>query len=214
MEIAELAAIVTGGGSGLGAATVRLLARRGARVTIIDRDPVAGERIARETGGLFVGADVCDETEVREAIAAGEAAHGVARILVNCAGISELVPTVDEHGAAHSLVTFRRVIDINLIGTFNVLSQYAARLCTADMIDEERGVIVNTSSIAAYDGVAGQAAYIWRRAIFGLSRSLRGHFSARWSMRCRRTTRRRWPRSSRTRAGSASPTSSRGSSNA
>jgi NAD(P)-dependent dehydrogenase (short-subunit alcohol dehydrogenase family) len=180
MDIAQLAAIVTGGGSGLGAATVRLLARRGARVTIIDRDPVAGERIARETGGLFVGADVCDEAEVRAAITAGEAAHGVARILVNCAGISELVPTVDEHGAAHSLATFRRVIDINLIGTFNVLSQFAARLCTADMIGEERGVIVNTSSIAAYDGVAGQAAYsASKNAIIGMTLPIARDLAAR-----------------------------------
>ncbi|QEH77860.1 SDR family NAD(P)-dependent oxidoreductase [Sphingomonas sp. C8-2] len=170
MEIEGLAAIVTGGGSGLGAATVRRFARRGAKVTIVDRDPVAGQRLAEETGGIFVQADVCDEGEVGAAIMAGEAAHGVARILVNCAGVSELWPTVGEDGQPHSLAVFRRVIDINLVGTFNALSQFAARLCTVGPIGEERGVIVNTSSIAAFEGIAGQAAYsASKNAIVGMT---------------------------------------------
>lgn len=170
MEIDGVAAIVTGGGSGLGAATARLLATRGANVTILDRDSTAGERTASETGALFVECDVTGEASVRAALDAAEARHGIARILINCAGISEIVKTVDEDGLPHPLDAFRRIIDINLIGTFNTLSQFAARLCAADPIGEERGVIVNTSSIAAFDGIAGQAAYgASKNAIVGMS---------------------------------------------
>ena len=172
MNIEGLATIVTGGGSGLGAATVRLFAQRGAKVTILDRDAAGGQRVAGETGSVFVQTDVCDEDQVRAALEAGEAAHGIARILVNCAGVSELLPTLAD-GKPHSLAAFRRVIDINLIGTFNVLSQFAARLCAADLIGEERGVIVNTSSIAAYEGIAGQAAYsASKSAIIGMTQPI------------------------------------------
>jgi NAD(P)-dependent dehydrogenase (short-subunit alcohol dehydrogenase family) len=170
MDIEGLPAIVTGGGSGLGAATARHLALRGARVAIFDRDAVAGERSASDSGAIFIACDVSDEESVRDAIAGAETQHGVARILVNCAGISDLIPTVGETGNPHSLAAFRRIIDINLVGTFNVLSQFSARLCTIDPIGEERGVIVNTSSIAAFDGIAGQAAYsASKNAIVGMS---------------------------------------------
>ena len=170
MEIDGVAAIVTGGGSGLGAAAARLLAARGAKVAILDRDAVAGKANAAQTGALFSECDVTCEASVKAALDAAEGRHGIARILVNCAGISDLIRTVDESGAPHPLDAFRRIIDINLIGTFNTLSQFAARLCTADPIGEERGVIVNTSSIAAFDGIAGQAAYgASKNAIVGMS---------------------------------------------
>lgn len=170
MEISGVAAIVTGGGSGLGAATAKLLAARGAKVAIFDRDPIAGKRNAAETGALFSECDVTCETSVKAALDTAEAQHGIARILVNCAGISDLIKTVDDEGLAHPLDAFRRIIDINLIGTFNTLSQFAARLCAIDPIGEERGVIINTSSIAAFDGIAGQAAYsASKNSIAGMS---------------------------------------------
>lgn len=170
MEINGLSAIVTGGGSGLGAATARHLVMRGAKVAIFDRDVFAGERSASDSGATFIACDVSEEESVRDAIAGAESKNGVARILVNCAGISDLIPTVDATGNPHSLAAFRRIIDINLIGTFNVLSQFSARLCTVDLVGEERGVIVNTSSIAAFDGIAGQAAYsASKNAIVGMS---------------------------------------------
>lgn len=170
MDIRSAAAIVTGGGSGLGAATARLLAARGAKVAILDRDLVAGERTASECGSLFLECDVTCEAGVKAALDAAEAQHGVARILVNCAGVSDLMKTVDDDGAPHPIDAFRRILDINLVGTFNTLSQFAARLCTIDPIGEERGVIVNTSSIAAFDGIAGQAAYAAsKNAIVGMS---------------------------------------------
>lgn len=170
MEIGGVAAIVTGGGSGLGAATAKLLAARGAKVAILDRDPVAGARSAAELGVFFTECDVADEASVKAALQMAENRHGIARILVNCAGISDLIPTVDESGAPHPLGAFRRIIDINLVGTFNTLSQFAARLCQAEPIGEERGVIINTSSIAAFEGIAGQAAYsASKNAIIGMS---------------------------------------------
>lgn len=169
MDISGSAAIVTGGGSGLGAATARLLAERGAKVTILDRDTGAGAASAAITGGLFLECDVTDEARVGACLAEAEARHGIARILVNCAGISDLIPVVGESGAPHPLAAFRRIIDINLVGTFNVLAQFSARLCSAPKLGEERGVIVNTSSIAAFDGLAGQAAYAAsKNAIIGM----------------------------------------------
>ncbi|PQM26948.1 3-hydroxyacyl-CoA dehydrogenase [Sphingopyxis lindanitolerans] len=170
MEIDGVAAIVTGGGSGLGAATARLLAARGAKVAIFDLNAVAGERNAAEAGAFFAECDVTCETSVKAALDAAESRNGIARILVNCAGISDLIPTVGEDGVPHPLHDFRRMIDINLTGTFNTLSQFAARLCATDPIGEERGVIVNTSSIAAFDGISGQAAYsASKNAIVGMS---------------------------------------------
>lgn len=170
MDIKGIAAIVTGGGSGLGAATAQLLAAQGAKVTILDRDTIAGECIAAKTGAYFAECDVTSEEGVRSALETSEARHGIARILVNCAGISDLIQTVDGTGRPHSLDAFRRIIDINLIGTFNMLSQFAAQLSSVEPIGEERGVIINTSSIAAFDGIAGQAAYgASKSAIVGMS---------------------------------------------
>lgn len=159
MDIAQQAAIVTGGASGLGAATARALAQGGAKVTIFDRDAGKGPAFAQEIGAAFQAVDVTDAQAVAQAVIDAEGLHGVARILVNCAGIGPPAKVVNRDGAPLPLADFARVININLMGTFNVLSQFAARLQAAEVSDEERGVIVNTASVAAYDGQIGQAAY-------------------------------------------------------
>ena len=159
MDLDGIAAIVTGGASGLGAATAAMLARGGAKVALFDLDAERGEAKAKELGGSFTKVDVADDASVEAAVAAAEAAHGVARVLVNCAGIAPPSRTVNREGRPHALSLFRKVIEVNLIGTFNVLSKVAARLVTADRVGEERGVIINTASVAAYDGQIGQAAY-------------------------------------------------------
>ncbi|QUT06548.1 SDR family NAD(P)-dependent oxidoreductase [Sphingobium phenoxybenzoativorans] len=159
MELKGLAAIVTGGASGLGGATAKLLAEGGAKVAIFDLNEEAGEAHARAIGGIFVKANVSDEASVTAALDAAEAQHGVARILVNCAGVAPAIKTVGKENAPHPMDQYRRAIEINLIGTFLMISRFAARLAAADAIGEERGVIVNTASVAAYDGQIGQAAY-------------------------------------------------------
>jgi NAD(P)-dependent dehydrogenase (short-subunit alcohol dehydrogenase family) len=159
VEIEGLAAVVTGAASGLGAATAAILSAAGANVTILDRDRAAGEAHAQAIGGRFVEADVTDADGIEAALIEAEASFGVARILVNCAGIAPAIKTVGRDGVAHKLVDFRRAVEINLVGTFNVLSQFAARLIPAEPVGEERGVIINTASVAAYDGQMGQAAY-------------------------------------------------------
>lgn len=159
MQLTGNAAIVTGGASGLGAATAEMLAQAGALVTIFDLDSLRGEAKAAEIGGRFQLVNVTDDADVAAGLAAAEAAHGVARVLVNCAGIAPPQKTVGRELQAHSLDQFRRVIEVNLIGTFNVLSKFATRLAAAPLIGEARGVIVNTASVAAYDGQVGQAAY-------------------------------------------------------
>jgi NAD(P)-dependent dehydrogenase (short-subunit alcohol dehydrogenase family) len=159
MDINGVAAIVTGGASGLGGATARLLASKGAKVTIFDLNAEVGQVTAQEIGGLFLPVDVSDEASVSDAIAKAEAAHGVARILVNCAGIATAMRIVDKNGDPHPLALFRKAVEVNLIGTFNMISKFAARLIAAKIEGEEAGVIVNTASVAAYDGQVGQAAY-------------------------------------------------------
>lgn len=159
MELNDIAAIVTGGASGLGEATAKALAAKGAKVTIFDLNEELGGALASEIGGRFAKVDVTSEPDVGEAIAAAEAAHGVARVLVNCAGIAVGIKTVGRNNAVHPLDTFRKVIEVNLIGTFNVISQIAGRLCAAEPIGEERGVIISTASVAAFEGQVGQVAY-------------------------------------------------------
>ena len=159
MQINQVAAIVTGGASGLGAATAAMLAARGAKVTIFDRDLAAGEAHAAAIGGRTAAVDVTDDAAIEMALAEAETAHGVARILVNCAGIAPAIKTVGKENVPHPLDAFRRAVEINLIGSFAVIARFAARLAAADAIGEERGVIVNTASVAAYDGQIGQAAY-------------------------------------------------------
>ncbi|MFT4623269.1 MAG: NAD(P)-dependent dehydrogenase (short-subunit alcohol dehydrogenase family) [Myxococcota bacterium] len=159
MKIDGTSAIVTGGASGLGAATAKALSDAGAKVTLFDLNEEAGQAHAAAIGGLFVKVDVADEQSVIDGVAAAREAHGAARILVNCAGIGPASKTVGRKGP-HSLALFKKVIDVNLGGTFNVL-----RLAAADMVNNEpnaggeRGVIVNTASVAAFDGQMGQAAY-------------------------------------------------------
>lgn len=159
MELNGVAAIVTGGASGLGGATARLLAARGAKVAIFDVNAEAGEAAAAGIGGAFFKVDVTDDAAVAAAVAAAEACHGIARVLVNCAGIAPAARTVGRDGAPHALDVFRKTIEINLIGTFNVLSKAAARMVAAEPLGEERGVIVNTASVAAFEGQVGQSAY-------------------------------------------------------
>lgn len=159
MDLRDIAAIVTGGASGLGAATGAALAAAGAKVTLLDRDRTRGEAHAAEIGGRFEAVDVTDDTAVAAALDAAQAAHGVARVLVNCAGIAPAARVVNREGLPHALALFRTVIEVNLIGTFCVAAAFAARLSKADTVGEERGVIVNTASVAAFDGQIGQAAY-------------------------------------------------------
>ena len=159
MRIKGLAAVVTGGASGLGAATVRKLAAEGAKVGIFDLDPEKGEALAREVDGRFIRVDVTDEAAVVVGLDAAEASHGTARILVNCAGVCPGARTVDRDGQAHALDVFRRAIEINLVGTFGMTAKFAARAASADEIDGERAVIINTASVSAFDGQIGQAAY-------------------------------------------------------
>lgn len=158
MDISNTAAVVTGGASGLGAATVQRLIAAGARVAVFDLDESRGAALAAETGALFVKVDVSSSDSVSAGLSEAEARHGVARIIVNCAGVGPAIKTVSR-GEPFPLETFRKVIDINLVGTFNVLSKAAARMSELDLIGEERGVVINTASVAAFDGQIGQAAY-------------------------------------------------------
>ncbi|RLT98726.1 3-hydroxyacyl-CoA dehydrogenase [Ketobacter sp.] len=158
-DINGLAAIVTGGASGLGAATAEMLAQCGAKVTIFDMNEEAGAAHADKIGGDFIKVDVTNEENVAQALATAEANHGVARILVNCAGIATGAKTVGKENRPHPLAQFRKTIEINLIGTFTVITHFASRLAAAEPIGEERGVIVNTASVAAFEGQMGQAAY-------------------------------------------------------
>jgi NAD(P)-dependent dehydrogenase (short-subunit alcohol dehydrogenase family) len=159
MEISGLSAVVTGGASGLGKASAQMLAAAGAKVAVFDLNAEAGEAVAREIGGVFVAVDVTDNASVAAGLDAAEAAHGTARLLVNCAGIATAVKTVGKDNAPHPLDSFRKTIEVNLIGTFNMISKFAARAAALEEIDGERGVIVNTASIAAYEGQIGQVAY-------------------------------------------------------
>lgn len=154
-----MAAIVTGGASGLGAATARRLAAGGAKIAIFDLNADAGSALATDIGGAFFATDVTRDDSVTQSLAAAEALHGPARILVNCAGIAPAIRIVAKDGSPHSLESFRKAVEINLVGTFNMISKFSARLIAANIADEEVGVIVNTASVAAYDGQVGQAAY-------------------------------------------------------
>lgn len=161
MNINGLAAIVTGGASGLGAATAEMLSKHGAKVAIFDLNTEWGTAKAADIGGHFIRVDVTDETSVTNAIAEAEGLHGKARILVNCAGIGPPAKVIARDGTPLPLADFAKIININLIGSFNVLSKFAARIFDAEPLtaDGERGVIINTASVAAYEGQIGQAAY-------------------------------------------------------
>ncbi len=162
----QISAIVTGGASGLGAGTARALAGKGVKVALLDLNQEAGEAVASEIGGSFHRCDVTDEASVDAALSAARAAHGQERILVNCAGIvmGRKTARVDrDTGApeAHDKASFEKVIQINLIGTFTTIAKCAAGMLTLEPLqpDGERGVIINTSSVAALEGQIGQLAY-------------------------------------------------------
>ncbi|WP_027555542.1 SDR family NAD(P)-dependent oxidoreductase [Bradyrhizobium sp. Cp5.3] len=183
MQIKGTAAIVTGGASGLGGATAELLAAAGAKVAILDLNTELGEAHAKTIGGLFIKADVTDEDGVEQALESAERMHGKARILVNCAGLGPPGKAIGRDGKALPLRDFARTININLIGSFNVLSKFAARLHASETVGEERGVIVNTASVAAYDGQIGQAAYSASKGgIVGMTLPLAREF-ARYGIR-------------------------------
>ncbi len=160
MNIHGQAALVTGGASGLGAQTARELAKRGAKVTVLDRNGAGAMALAAEIGGLGVECDITSTDSVLAALAAARAAHGPARILMNIAGIGTAKRLIGKDGTPMPLEDFERVVKINLVGTFNVI-----RLAVAEMVklepleDGERGVVVNTASVAAFDGQVGQEAY-------------------------------------------------------
>lgn len=159
MKTADIAAVVTGGASGLGLATVRELHSAGAKVVILDLPSSDGKAIAEELGErvVFSPGDVTSEADVSAALDAAQGL-GTLRIAVNCAGIGNAIKTVGKQGA-FPLESFTKIINVNLIGTFNVIRLAAERIAASEEADGERGVIVNTASVAAYDGQIGQAAY-------------------------------------------------------
>ncbi|MFM9978376.1 MAG: SDR family NAD(P)-dependent oxidoreductase [Sphingomonadaceae bacterium] len=161
----SIAAVVTGGASGLGAATARALAAKGVKVAIFDLQEGKGEALAAEIGGTFCKVNVTEDASVTEGFAKARAAHGQERILVNCAGVGNAMKTVSrskEDGSIRSfpLDAFNWVIQINLVGTFRCIAASAAGMMTLDPLDDgDRGVIINTASVAAEDGQIGQVAY-------------------------------------------------------
>ena len=160
MNIQGHAAIVTGGASGLGAQTARELAKRGAKVAVFDRNAEGAKAVAAEIGGIGVGCDITSSESVIAALQAAREAHGPARILMNIAGIGTAKRLIGKDGTPMPLEDFRRVIEVNLIGTFNVIRLATAEIVKLDPLqDGERGVIVNTASVAAFDGQVGQEAY-------------------------------------------------------
>lgn len=159
MKLQGEAALVTGGASGLGAATARHLAQAGAKVTILDRNGTLAQAVAADIGGLALACDVTDADAAAAAVQQAAATHGPARVLVNCAGIGAAQRIVGRDGPL-ALDDFARVIQVNLIGSFNLLRLAAAAMTQLEpLTDGERGVIISTASIAAYDGQIGQAAY-------------------------------------------------------
>jgi NAD(P)-dependent dehydrogenase (short-subunit alcohol dehydrogenase family) len=166
----SVAAIVTGGASGLGEATVRALAARGVKVAIFDRNVELGEKLATEVGGVFCPVDVASEEQVDAAFARARAANGQERVLINCAGVGSAAKTAKrdrETGEIRhfSIESFNRTVQINLVGTFRCIAKSAAGMLTLDPLeDNARGAIVCTASVAAEDGQVGQAAYTASKA--------------------------------------------------
>jgi len=164
MDVKGQGAIVTGGGSGLGAQSARSLAAAGAKVTVLDVDAEAAEAVGKEIGGLGLACDVGSAADAEAAVAKAREAHGPARVLVNCAGIAPAKRIAGRDGPM-PLEAFEQVIRVNLIGFFNLLRLAAADMVAADPLeDDERGVIISTSSIAAREGQIGQSAYAASKA--------------------------------------------------
>lgn len=160
MDVNGIAAVVTGGASGLGEASARLLAERGAKVAVLDLNEEKGNAVAGDIGGDFFKCEVSDESSVQGALDAAKDKNGVGRILVHCAGIATASRTVGRDGP-HSLELYTKIVTVNLIGTFNATRLFAAEASAADPIndDGERGVMIMTASVAAYEGQIGQVAY-------------------------------------------------------
>lgn len=164
MQIDGIAAVVTGGASGLGAATSRELAHAGAKVAIFDLNRDLGACLASELNGIFVHCDVADETSTTNAFFAAEKQHSTARLLVNCAGIAPMARIVRRSGP-HELTIFEEILRVNLTGTFNCVRIAAAAMAKLDPeTDGDRGVIINTASVAAFDGNVGSVAYAASKA--------------------------------------------------
>jgi NAD(P)-dependent dehydrogenase (short-subunit alcohol dehydrogenase family) len=159
MDVKGQAAIITGGGSGLGETTARALVAAGAKVALFDMAEDAANRVANEVGGVACICDVADEESTKAAIAKAREAHGPARIVVQCAGIAPPIKIVGRKGP-HPLDAYNKVVNVNLVGTFNVMRLAAADMQELEPLETgERGVIINTASIAAFEGQVGQAAY-------------------------------------------------------
>jgi NAD(P)-dependent dehydrogenase (short-subunit alcohol dehydrogenase family) len=160
MNVQGQAAIVTGGASGLGEATARLLAARGAQVAVFDRNAEGAHRVAADIGGIACACDITDEASAAGALAKAAAAHGPARLLMNVAGIGSAKRIVQRDGSPAPLVDFTRVVQVNLVGAYNMARLFAAQCAAqAALEDGERGVILFTASVAAFDGQVGQEAY-------------------------------------------------------
>jgi NAD(P)-dependent dehydrogenase (short-subunit alcohol dehydrogenase family) len=161
MELNGTGAIVSGGASGLGEGTARELAAAGCRVVVADLNEERGKAVADVIGGLFVRTDVSDEESVQAAVDAAESAGPPLRVIVSCAGIGFASRTVGRDGTPHDLAAYRKVIDINLIGTFNLMRIGAAAVARTEPADADgqRGVVINTASVAGIEGQTGQVAY-------------------------------------------------------
>ncbi|REE96619.1 SDR family oxidoreductase [Thermomonospora umbrina] len=161
MDLNGVSAVVSGGASGLGEATARDLAAKGVKVVVADLNEDKGKALADELGGVFVKTDVSDETQVQAAVQAAVDTGVPLRIIVNSAGIGWVTRTVDRAGNPHDLASFQKVIEINLIGTFNLMRIGAAAIAKTEPVDTDglRGVVINTASVAALEGQTGQVAY-------------------------------------------------------
>ncbi len=160
MDISGVAAIISGGASGLGEATARTLAAAGATVTIADLNTERGKALADELGGAFAQTDVSDEASVADAVAVAVDTGAPLRIAVSCAGIGWAQRTIGRDGSPHDLAPYTKVVEVNLVGTFNLLRHAASAISRTEPLDDgSRGVVVNTASVAAFDGQIGQISY-------------------------------------------------------